>query len=664
MTFLGLPEPVVHYQFGCNDHGLVSVVDSGPFMETLVAHHKNPPMCHLSSNGMVSAAPLQSNSTFQGLQQVSGHSKGFAIEIWMTFLPLLAETGADHSRPILTIGSPTNNTVASNGDDEDDDDCAGFEVALAQRGQQLELRYVDYKDTQELCRVLIVRQHDLEPHVLQQVLVLWLDGETYVYLDGLAILQGAPNDFDTTLSRWDPLSRLELFGRPQLDPQDNDTFQGSLNMISIYNQALKEEDVAELYRQGEAMLKLARRQTNPLRIEMVDVTSVHVLSQGSTTSITIGDSFTFDAADTTAPGDWSLGVEISMLPRFGSLYASEILTEETLLGNQSLLSLDNLNRTTTLWYHPDREDFFNAPSFAFNGTSLAPQRESFSYRIVAVAGGTDLGSSSVVAASEVVEQEVIVIHVNHPPELKAPQQIRVDEEQPTGVGARPRAHLDAVQVLDAADYNIDRIRVDLWARNGTLVIDEDYLSLADFASCRAAERLALLGSGAVSWGCHGNGVANRNMTFVAIPDDVSQILSHVQYHGFHWNQEDEVVIRLYDGVDGPCLSQEEHRRVQYPDQRSKYHTIHNEECFEVVARVQIPAISMEDNFDSSGGYLKALFDFDDFGVADGIFWGVFLLLLLVCCLSIRTCIRCFGMRGAKIHVEAEPTIILRGEAIV
>lgn len=667
MVLSPLPNPIVHYQFGCDNRGQIEVVESGPLMKTLSAHHKNPPLCHLSSNGMVSTSTLQSNATIQELQEVSVDAEAFAIELWMTpILPpkqnptttSIGDSTMDHSSlPMFLFRDPNENN-----DGDMADECTGFEVALAQRGLQLELRYVDHIGTQNICRVLMVRQRDLVPYTLQQVVVVWRNGETNLYLDGVPVVQGAPNDFDTTLSLWNPLSTLQLFGT--LDTSEKSSnFGGSLNMLSIYNQVLTDQDVNELYLQGAAILELARAHRDPLRIQVADGPHVQLLAQGGhTSSIHVGEGLAFDASNSTASQGWSLMLEMISLPFFGSLFPSEHHQEDTnRLDEQQRLLLDVSNTPLTIWYRPNSEEFFNAPSFSFNGTSLDPHREFFTYRFLVLSKGSEVLISQeedelVFAMSDIRKQELIVIHVNHRPVLNVPEQATVYKNQPTGVGARPRALLSNVQVLDMADFNIDRIRVDLWVNSGTLTIANDYLPLADFGSCRASERQALLGMDAVSWSCHGNGIANRNMTFLATPDNASQILTHVEYHGFHWDQADEVVIRLSDGVDGSCLSQKEHRLVPYQSPFHKYHTIHNDECFQVQANIPIPPIPSGDDaaVSSAGGYMKALFDVDDFGLADGIFWGFVLLATTACCVSIRACIRCCGARGAKIHIEDAP----------
>lgn len=615
MSLTHLIHPVIHYQFGCNDKGEAQVIDSGPLMDTLLAHHQNAPLCSLSTNGILSASSLKSTSTIEELQQVAKNAEGFAMEVWVHLL----EDSAI-SRPILSFADPTYNGMI-------DEDCSGVHVALAQRGSQLEFRYVDYLAPQYTCRVLVVPESDSTPRRMKQVVAVWLQGKTNIYLDGVRIIQGAPNQFDTTLSLWNPLSTLQLFG------------QGlgvSLNMFSIYNQTLTDADVTELHRKGE--LLLANTPRKPLAITILRSPPVHIFPQGTSTSMTVIIDFEIASGSVMVQDDWFILVEFQSMPLFGKLFHyNQGQEEEERFHLNQQIPLDNL---ASILYQPDSVNFFNAPLFTFNGTSLNSQREFFSYRFLAVSLGEP--KSQILASSETIEQELIAVHVNHVPLLRTPTHAVISEDQPTGLGARPCLYLEGIQLLDDLDFNIDRVRVDLWAYNGTLSISN--LDRADFSSCRSSERQALLGS--TNWGCFGDGVANRNLTFVATPDDVTWILSRVNYSGFYWGQEDQVVIRIYDGVDGSCLSQKEHRLVPYHD--GHYHTIHNNDCFEVIATISIPAVAVQD---FKGNYVKEFLDVGDFGIADAVFWGFLLVFMVFCCVSIRTCIRCVGARGSKIHVD-------------
>ena len=128
------------------------------------------------------------------------------------------------------------------------------------------------------------------------------------------------------------------------------------------------------------------------------------------------------------------------------------------------------------------------------------------------------------------------------------------------------------------------------------------------------------------------------MTFVAEPDDVSAILSNVKYTGFYWDQEDSIVIRIFDGSGGGCLKEEEH----------KYHSIHLG-CYKTDATISVPAISQPPD----------RFDFRNISFAQVLFYIVLATVLLACsrvCLCIRGLYN--RIRGATIEsVENEDEVV-------
>lgn len=123
------------------------------------------------------------------------------------------------------------------------------------------------------------------------------------------------------------------------------------------------------------------------------------------------------------------------------------------------------------------------------------------------------------------------------------------------------------------------------------------------------------------------------MTFLAEPDSVSLLLSNVQYEGFHWNQEDTIVIRIYDGSGGPCLEEDEH----------KYNSIHNG-CYEIVAAMSIPAIAQTPKD----------FSIQDVSMLQLSFWLLCLIPLMALCCVIQCFCKCrkrFCRRGRGGGIE-------------
>lgn len=631
------------YQFGCNAHGEGLIVHSGgPTMGALMS--PEPLSCHLGSNAIMSTSVLESTTNITELQHASANATALVVEIWMTTQPVTdKEDAASQVEPIFVIGdsyAPTNTTSTDR-----PSDCDGFHLALAQRGGYLEIRYVD-QNAAKSCRILVLRDYPLKPHTMQQVLlVLDHKSNTNVYFDGIPVVHGAPNQFDATLSTWNPTSTLQLFGSNTFAMTER--FHGSINMLSIYSQTVSATEALAFYNQGLIELEKAWDEREPLQL-LADFQPA-ILTQGVSSPFWVGghaNLSSFNTGGAAENNELSMYVEILSLPKFGYLRSDDY---GVIAHPGQRLPLQGLESQTKLWYRPESEEYFNIPLYTFGGQSLNQSLEFFAFRLIAVANSTQQGQELLVGCSETVNQDLVVVHVNHPSLLTTPDQVVVASAQTGAV--QPRAYLEGVDVNDEADHNIDRVRVDIWAYNGTLTIAEELLTLADFASCRASERYTILGT-TPTWNCHGTGMGNRNLTFVAAPRSLSQILSHIQYDGFYWDQPDTIVLRIFDGGEGPCLSFAEHQQVALADPAKSYSTMHNPECFEIVASVNIPAIPRpKSSTSTTRGYLREFFDIDDFGLADGLFWIIFVSVLSTSCIFLRSCIRCWGARGTKIHVD-------------
>lgn len=198
--------------------------------------------------------------------------------------------------------------------------------------------------------------------------------------------------------------------------------------------------------------------------------------------------------------------------------------------------------------------------------------------------------------------------------------------------------------------NIDRIRVDLWATNGTLTLgfdDGSLLGLADFVSC--ADRTY---SG---WQCK---VGDRNLTFVTEPNHAAHSLEYLEYTALNWNTEDKIVALRFDSNGGPSLDPLE-KQARYSGgleqlNQRQYWTIHDD-CSQANATIAVPIPTMSWNPSESGfqeeGFFRSLFQFNKFGTPDIIFLALLGSLIVWCCSSVLTCIRCWGARGVKIYPE-------------
>ena len=620
--------PISVLDLACNSQEDVSSPIFDKLLGPLLSPEPNLFECDEIAKGLQATSPsfslLESNSSMASLIQhfQETSATGLSLELW---IQPSDRTNSQDSRslPILTIGS------AQEFSTPDFVGCNGYEVLVAQRGDLLEVSYAD-NDAALSCRVLVVRSKPLVSGELVQILLIWSDNETSVYFDGEPIVTGARNSFDTSLSTWNPDYHLQLFSNHFSDY----VFEGTIHYVAMYDEPLDVLAIESMHQDGLDRLEEIKNQPVDL---LASLTKQIDLVQGRTgeTSFTIGG---FNAS-TPSHVVW---VEITTLPLFGNLRTLEGLVNAPgyripLVGSSTSISL---------FYEAWSKEYFNVPSSTFNGVRLDLPTEAFTYRLVAMRGDEQLG------VSEPVTQTLRIVHVNHAPTLHAPLRVTAPEEQPSGIGARPYAFVEGLEILDVNDRDIDRIRVDIWAWNGTLTIGDEYRDLADFDSC--ADRTYS------SWQCHGGWAdAERNMTFVAEPDAVALILENLQYNAFYWDTSDEIVVRIFDGSGGPCLDEQEHQKrfSTSDDLFHPYYTIH-EHCNHATATILVPPMRQPStgNFKDEG-FIESLFDVDNFGIPDVIFWACIGIILLCCCFSLTACMKVWGLRGAKVYPEQAPRVL-------
>jgi hypothetical protein len=83
---------------------------------------------------------------------------------------------------------------------------------------------------------------------------------------------------------------------------------------------------------------------------------------------------------------------------------------------------------------------------------------------------------------------------------------------------------------------------------------------------------------------------------ITIPDDVTYILDTLRHTTFREfaRQASEIVIRIFDGVDGPCLTDTEHRSY-FPHASAYYAASAPEQCLMQYAMVRVPGYEMSVN---------------------------------------------------------------------
>jgi hypothetical protein len=370
----------------------------------------------------------------------------------------------------------------------------------------------------------------------------------------------------------------------------------------MYDQIVTHGQIRMAYQQGILGKQDALVEREPLQLVALEESSTVI--QGKTTAFYVG-------GHNRSTAEYVVQLEITSLPRYGKILGDQ----GPIRAVGTRISLPGTRKKTSLFYRSWSDELFTSPGFSYSGKDLRATPEVFEYRLVAI----DRNDGALLGWSDTVRKEINIRHVNQPPALVIPKMVTVPAKQPTSVGARPIATIQDVHLEDS-DRNVDRVRVDIWTFNGTVALG-NYHEQADFTPRTNRSR--------PYWQCHGDPKGSRNMTFLAEPDSVSLILSSVQYEGFHWNQEDSIVIRIYDGNDGPCLEEDEH----------KYNSIHNG-CYEIVATMSIPAIAQT----------PRKFNIRNVSMLQISFWLLCLVPLMACCCVIQCFCKCtkgFCRRSTK-----------------
>lgn len=394
----------------------------------------------------------------------------------------------------------------------------------------------------------------------------------------------------TNLTMWNPESTLQLFSNQFVTPTQ--AFTGTLHQVSIYDQIVTHDQIQMAYQQELLGKQDALAEREPL--QLVALAEASTAIQGQTSAFYVGGL-------NRSTAEYFVQLEITSLPRYGNILGDQ----GPIRAVGARISLPGTWKKTSLFYRSWSDELFTSPGFSYSGKDLHVTPEVFEYRLVAI----DRNDGALLGWSNPVRKEITIRHVNQPPALVIPKMVTVPAEQPTNVGARPIATIQDVHLEDP-DRNIDRVRVDIWTFNGTVALG-NYYEQADFTPRTNRSR--------PHWQCHGNPKGSRNMTFLAEPDSVSLILSSVQYEGFYWNQEDSIVIRIYDGNEGPCLEEDEH----------KYNSIHNG-CYEIVATMSIPAIAQT----------PKEFNIRNVSMLQMSFWLLCLVPLMACCCVIQCFCKC------------------------
>jgi len=139
------------------------------------------------------------------------------------------------------------------------------------------------------------------------------------------------------------------------------------------------------------------------------------------------------------------------------------------------------------------------------------------------------------------------------------------------------------------------------------------------------------------------------MTFVALADQVSLILQHLEYSSLSPGDPDEIVVRVSDGAGGACLDQAEHLEHQLAVSGDATFTTIRDGCFQIQASIIVPGYDTRNpnnnnNANGNGGFFSFV------SIPDLLFWGLVILIIACCGSCLRQCPSCMA-HGAAIEVD-------------
>lgn len=640
---------------------------------------------------------LESEQSIRQLQQqwVTQGATDLSVELW--FSPP-AET-MEQAAPIFTIGQTAQDASAVTGVVQYGS-CEGYDVRISQLDtSRLEVSFRD-DGPFRACRTLSV---DIPPPnpllddspLTQLIVVLGKQGLS-VYVNGQTIHEKARIDFLGTLENWNPRYHMQLMSNHLLgDMPDADFYPGSIHQLSLYNSAVESQSASALYLGGlQAILDAAKPKTAPplpaptpapitnpapitqdshpptpspvsntippisnvpgIPVLVATPNGMYSMPQGQTTSFHMKLQGLSSISPNDADGWWTLKMEVLSVTQFGILSLVDNSQKTTITAGELLdmkvsdeIDTDDIpgapvpipELRISVDYTLQATDYFNAPRVSSTGEDLSVIPESFEYRILAI----DNLTNDVLASSGTVRQAVHVRHVNQPSKLVTAMERHMDwSDEPyySMFGNRPLAQFsDRIVLQNPDDRKIDRVRVDVFATNGTLTLNEEHRHLAEFESCRDRDYS--------SWQCTGNGKDNQIMTFLAYPSDVELIFQDMEYKGYY-NEPDEIVLRVFDGVGGDCLSQAEHAAFVDEDGH-RFSSIYDGQCrpaqlmfdLDPLDGSSVPTVEAGKHFPALVGFLL-------------VFIG--LICCCGCCISYCACNRRKAGTGIEIHPEDEPTV--------
>jgi hypothetical protein len=612
--------PLAHYAFSsCNLYRTFPSLNEGFPFQTLVSSRPELLKCNptdglsLDDDALALNTPnypiayLESQSSLAILKDreiQNNTSLGWTFATWFT----PGRKGAGYADPIFTIGDLEKPDLRL-----DDAEvfsqypgCLGydFQIALIKRDV-----LVSYTEGQE-C---MFARPDIAPiEGPTHVAVAFNSIGSKIYVNGTLAFTGNTKKFDPSLQHWNLTgSSLQLLSARSFDG----TFRGSIHQFDVFDAHLNDTEINKLYNEGIDFVQ-------PETVQVAANLDRVVIPQNAT------EPFAFPLGSLNISASvLNLEIQLLSLPQHGilTLNGSSVNLKHRLpvpIGSSSIL----------LEYQANSSAYFNVPARnAFNESLF--EGDFFSFQVVA----RDFKQNQI-ASSDVETRNVNVIHVNHQGILVTPQEVSRDVIDPRF------ATVSGIEYSDPLDMSVDFVRVDLSVLHGELTLFPTYRARADFDSCATR---------AGAWSCFGDGVGDKEMTFLAMPYEVQFILRSLSYRTDNPSQEDELTIRVSDGAEGMCLTQSEH--VHLVDLDGERACIVRNDCFQSQSTIRVPSYTVVDPVvdpdasTRSDGFLGFLH------VADLIFWAMVIVLVGCCALSYKQVARCFA-RGKEVDADSKEDI--------
>ena len=583
----------------------------------------------------------------------SNETHQLSIHLW--FSPDLESLDEEQDKdntpnlyPILTWRSSDKNTPQQQ---QSGEGCPGYELQVSLFLGHLLIRYQD-GDAALSCRVLYLRQVDLKastPFIM--LAISFKVRQTLVWVNDQSVHTLENSFTENPLLHWST-GQLQVFGSPKSQTR----FGGSVHELAFFDKVFSNYEIQELFR--DTLLAFETNAT-PFSVqahfEAIEVGPIIpprnlTLRQGERNPSQVELFFPETARHQKTL--LQFGYEIVKLPAHGQILIS---TNERYMSTHERIVPFFPNVFPNASYAIQDDDFFNFPKINALGEPLSTPfetEECFVYQLVLM---DDDGFVAATWTAEPVVQNFLVQHVNHQPTLlETPVECK---SQGSESNRNPAEFVcQDISVFDEQDYDLNLIRVDVWAEFGRLTLNPDNRGLADFVTCQSRTES--------SWQCFGTGSADRHMTFLAVPSHLVLILKDLVYAGFSPGTEDMVQVVVFDGEGGDCLSSrehEEHTRIMNDIGHQPFIGVTSfNGCYRLEASITVPETSElldigTDDDDESGIWGIPNSDLRQFDLADLFFWillTIFLCSIFICCVRVfRSVIRFMRARGGGVALE-------------